>query len=49
MEQNSKIRADDDNNNNVVCNPMPSKELEQFQSDLNSLYLIIDQIPVSPS
>lgn len=46
MKQNVKVCADDDNNNFVLSKPLPSKELEQFQSDLNSLYCIIDQIPV---
>lgn len=48
MKQNAKAYAeDDDNNNYVLCsNPLPSKQLEQFQSDLNSLYSIVDRIPV---
>lgn len=46
MKQNTKAAADDDNNNYTQCNPLPSQELEQFQCDLNSLYCIVDQIPV---
>lgn len=48
MEQSSKeYPANDDNNNQVLCNPLPSKELEQFQADLNSLHCIVDYIPVN--
>lgn len=47
-QNNTKVCAEDANNNYVVSSPLPSKELEQFQNDLNSLYCIIDQIPVRP-
>lgn len=46
MEQNSKSCPDNNNNNQLFCNPLPSKQLEQFQADLNSLHFIIDHIPV---
>lgn len=46
MEQNAEACTDDDNNNQVYSKPLPSKELEQFQADLNSLHCIIDYIPV---
>lgn len=45
INQNCKLSSESDDES--YCNPLPSRELEQFQNDLNSLYWIIDQVPVS--
>lgn len=45
INQNCKLSSESDDES--YCNPLPSRELEQFQNDLNSLYCIIDQVPVS--
>lgn len=39
--------TNDDNNNYTLYTPVSSYVLEKFQTDLNSLNYIIDQIPVS--
>lgn len=49
MEQSFRVFAEKDDNNNGIYTPLPGKELEQFQNDLNSLYCVVDQVPVSTS
>lgn len=44
INQSCKLSSECDDES--YCNPLPSGELEQFQNDLNSLYRIIDQVPV---
>lgn len=46
MEQHTDT-TNDDNNNYALYTPVSSHVLEKFQTDLNSLNYIIDQIPVS--
>lgn len=47
INQNITVGIDDSKNNNViVCDPIPSQQLMQFQNDLNSLHRVIDQVPV---
>lgn len=48
LKQNEKLPANEEENNNECCaKTLSSHELEEFQNDLNSLYFIIEQIPVS--
>lgn len=46
MEQQTDA-TNDDNNSYILYNPVSSHVLEKFQTDLNSLNCVIDQIPVS--
>lgn len=47
IEQNTFTNILDDDNNYTWYNPVSSAVLEKFQNDLNSLYCVIDDIPVS--
>lgn len=50
MKQNEKSTATaEQNNNECYTTSLTSNELEEFQNDLNYLYIVIEQVAVSVS